>query len=361
MIDIKILEKLFGKKKSVVVTPIELQEWFESNTEETMLDIDNRIKSEFEELKVTLRELETTARELKNAQSDNSLVHTNKESYIWKLNNLISQIRLPQMTYDRIAEFSKMTKDRIESFKLSSERNLRAIESSVSMRYVLDGLRRLEETVTALGDIVDSEEVSRIKEIVLRIKDLNARIVDISAKKRQIESKKADIAQSQVRIETIRFKMQQMEDGKDFVEFRELLNRKRKAKESIMDLHRKLDDVLSDVQDVPVEYRKDSIKALLEGKTLNIDKKEKERIMKIKKEAQEQKGIVEELDVLRSPSLMNYKELEYQLDHLNSKLHSLSQEIARIEDEIKRQEPGQLIRDLQKDILDITGIEVHIQ
>ncbi len=409
MVKINFLRDLFKKPSMEVEIPvIELKDWLEEAGEEKLKPIDNKIKNHLKDIGTIsdrIREKLETLKEAKLLNENISprekhMVEGNRFSYIKKIKFFLDSLKLPKQEYEAMLSFAKGFEKDLEELGEKTSKGYYLLKNYYD-REVTDvaaDIKELEKNVIGIRSLVEGETVKSYRELFKLIRELNEQVISFEKADKQISEIENKVVETEEKKQKLQAKMEEVKQSRDFKEYNDLESKKKELKN-------KLDDIESGIkknfliiskplrkfkhettfEELVDSYQEDPLDALKKDKgfkiadilakmgkdkkldmtkkiTSTLDSMDKKYFEDQKKKADK---IVEKIsslnsDIEKNTVMMNFKELAYQLDHVEKKIKDLNQEL----DE-KRSEKANLNIEKKRSVLEkqmgeLTGHDVTI-
>ncbi|MBT4352634.1 hypothetical protein HOD20_08935 [archaeon] len=412
MVNIKFLEKLFNTKKEAQIPAIELQEWFENQSEDNLKKIDENIDSSFNEVENIKQNIITHLKELEKSELMNPdviqsrekhMMQGNREAYIRKMNNFLDSLTIPELTYDSALEFSQSLEEKLDTLSQNTQRSFYILKNFFDdvLSKITKELKELENTGKYIIKIVTEDEVKKILDTIDSIKDFNERLHNKEKIETKLDEMNVELVEKENKKEETKEKIEKLKSSESFIEYNNLIIKESNANKKINKIKTDILQVISPFEKSLRKFQRESVKeeiikaylnnpskALLQDKDIDIlnilknlkiwlnkeDIKSKEKIIKkidslnykifldlaenlvrSEKEAESIKNSVK-----ANPSDMNFKELAYQIEHFDSKIKTLKSEIKKSETELNSLKIKSKKEKLESEIFEFSGTELTI-
>jgi hypothetical protein len=412
VVNIKFLEKLFNTKKEAQIPAIELQEWFENQSEDNLKKIDENIDSSFNEVENIKQNIITHLKELEKSELMNPdviqsrekhMMQGNREAYIRKMNNFLDSLTIPELTYDSALEFSQSLEEKLDTLSQNTQRSFYILKNFFDdvLSKITKELKELENTGKYIIKIVTEDEVKKILDTIDSIKDFNERLHNKEKIETKLDEMNVELVEKENKKEETKEKIEKLKSSESFIEYNNLIIKESNANKKINKIKTDILQVISPFEKSLRKFQRESVKeeiikaylnnpskALLQDKDIDIlnilknlkiwlnkeDIKSKEKIIKkidslnykifldlaenlvrSEKEAESIKNSVK-----ANPSDMNFKELAYQIEHFDSKIKTLKSEIKKSETELNSLKIKSKKEKLESEIFEFSGTELTI-
>ena len=414
------LSKIFGQRESkqTELSIKQLPRWVDNKVEQRLKAINEELKTLFEKIedrrKKTFESLDKLAKaQLQNLQlitRAKQIMAGNRESYIKKVKLFLERIAVPEVIIidstkryieDYDEAIKELTKTSTKSYYVVSEffgneigvvaRNIKEIDEQV--KKIVQFVKENENEIVRINKL--KEIVSSIETSKQQISKLKQEIEDSNQEKQSVGR---ELKQTQTRIVAIK-------KSKAFAEYNELLKKKKEREEQLQGLEQNifsqfsvLERALKKYSKITLEerlvnnYLEDFLEALWQDRELKIlevlqkirdaiereelelkdKKKEKtlEQINKINKQdlsnfKDNHKMVLGEIKQMESLMKMNkanleIKELEYKLEHINTRLENMDKEEKLRREQLEKLDVEKITRETKEKIKDIFGVEIII-
>lgn len=416
MVKIKFFDILFGKSiKEERVPAIELKEWLEYYSAKKLKSINKGINDASLKFNTQLQTAKELLGELENSELMNKeitpreihLMQGNRESYIKKLNLFLDENNFPDKDFQVITEFCQNFHGHMDVLNSGTHRSYYILKNffDKEMVAIAQCLKTCEDLVLRAEEILESSEVGHINALNKKTYELNEAIIKSDALKKQLSDHQEKMREVSDKRTQVKDKMESMGTSSEYKDFNDNIQEKEhnlKNRAKIADelslifseirtaaisfqKSEGVSQILEDYLDRPVDaiikddnydilHKLSEIRAKIKDKTLEVNDKKKNKILaaidKVDREfllskRAELKNIDARLKEInttleKASVSMNFKELEYQLEHFNAKMENMEKEISALVKAEKSLEIEKQMDSLERQIFEITGVQVTI-
>ncbi|MBN1502210.1 hypothetical protein JW930_01590 [Candidatus Woesearchaeota archaeon] len=416
MVNISFLRRIFSVQPEETKIPaIELGEWLDSFSEDKLGAIKKRIKDNLDSLQESLLKVSQAVNSLSNSELTNEnlsprelhVVKGNKMSYVKKAEHFLSAVNIPKQDYGEIAFFCNWFENELEDFSKSTIKGYYILKNYFGddAYNVATNIKSVEERVISLKELVNSKEVKLLNQFFERIKEFNISIIRANKLTSELAECEKELKSLIERIESVNNKINVLKNSSDFELYNKLENEKVSIEKQLKDIKIDLSKKFLGMQralkkfehasgeNLVRKYLSDPINTLLEDTSLAIvdvlqrlkkevdkdkislkeknKKKVQESVEKLDKDyfdrisakikqLQEQKSLLN-TQIEKQTVMMNYKELQYQLEHLDRKNIDTQTEIQNINSELSEINLAFTKEKLERELLDFTNKHIIIE
>ncbi|MBT3465560.1 hypothetical protein HN451_11310, partial [archaeon] len=271
MVNIKFLEKLFNTKKEAQIPAIELQEWFENQSEDNLKKIDENIDSSFNEVENIKQNIITHLKELEKSELMNPdviqsrekhMMQGNREAYIRKMNNFLDSLTIPELTYDSALEFSQSLEEKLDTLSQNTQRSFYILKNFFDdvLSKITKELKELENTGKYIIKIVTEDEVKKILDTIDSIKDFNERLHNKEKIETKLDEMNVELVEKENKKEETKEKIEKLKSSESFIEYNNLIIKESNANKKINKIKTDILQVISPFEKSLRKFQRESVK-----------------------------------------------------------------------------------------------------
>jgi len=354
-----------SEKKEVKEVKLEqLGEWADSWSKKVVEDTNsklNRIRTRVDEQKKSVQEnlqklMDTELKNLSIPKRVKQIRESNRNTYVQKVNALLEQISLPE-ELNKIIEFCKSFDTLLADFSSSTMKNYQVLQQFFENEAsaISANIRNLDNLVKEVKKAVEDAGLERFSELKNKVVHVQKKISQKQEIKEKIKIMEEEFKKENERIGKTQKMLQELEQGKDYQGFKEMVNEKQKSEKEIEELKNQLLHSFSVINTALKKYErltlddklvraylKDFLAALLEDdqfKIVEVVDKMKASINQGGLELKDKKKvkILQELDKLNKTYfeefLSKYQELDKEFTELKSEIEK--KEVAKEVEQLK--------------------------
>ncbi len=396
-------KKLFSREpEDLTLKQIELEDWLQENSEDFLIESNKKIKRNFAEIDKIKLELLRKLSKLGEAklvnpdipEREKHIMYGNRLNYIQKTESFLENIELPELDYELINDFCT-----------DFERQLKQFNQSTSKGYfVLTNFfdKEMKEIVNILKD----KKTGQFKILSGKIRKLNELNVNKGKFAKKLIELENELENSEDRKIRLQQRVQSLKNSKDFNNFYKFEKQKQELNQEINDLNFKLNNAIKSMDKVLRKHmhsslKKDLISYYLESPLqalendskfeiikifdrlkleikkgyMEVKEKQKDKVLrqiekitkayllkirdkyaKLKDERTKINDKMEKLNIM-----MDYKELQYQAEHIHDRIIRLNEQITEKKDFILNLNITQKTKQLEKALSEFSGYNVKIK
>jgi predicted nucleic acid-binding Zn-ribbon protein len=415
VIKISFIKKIFNfKPKQEEIPAIELKEWLDSYSQDKFERINNKIRNYSEKFRDKISEVKDLLNNLRETELLNKnispreihVMRGNREAYINKVSNFINSIEIPEKEYNEILKFCKSFEEKLDELNKSSRRSYYILKNffNTEMLDIAQGIKNLEDIVIKSRETLMSKQVRLINALNNKIHDLNSCLIKKNSLEKEISQLETELERLHNKKDNLHEKVNNIKESNDFMDFKKLKNKKESLNHKINNLEKEINNLFFSInrllkkfhrktlnQELIQDYLENSSDALLEDKNIGIIKelnKMKELIEKDEIKLKNKDKFLEKLEKITEKFLkqkrkeilenkekinkinskiekititMDYKELEYQIDHFSEKIKKIEQEKKEKNKQLEELNIDSKIEKLETLIYEITNVKVNIK
>ena len=368
------LKKLFNKPKKITLTAIEIEDWISENMskfigseyqiiDETKSLLDKNKKELLEKLKT----LETA--ELVNpkiSEHEKQVMQGNKNNYILKTKQFVETIKIPQ-DYLKIDEFCNEFEETLTDYNEKTIKSYHVLKSFFrdEMLDLSSSLKKIEELHLSLFNTMKKQEIIALKTILIRVKELNNNIEQSNSLLKEIGELETEYKTEKEKKVTLDKKLEKIKQSPNYNNLKKYQAKKKYIDDEVSELRlnflkklkvfekplkkyihqtQKHTDYLQDPlfalekdyqfsilltldkikNDIDKYNLKDNQKNKLSTTIIdrNFLKEIRKKYIDLKKEKADVQKSEDNISVM-----MDFKEIEYQKEHNDSKIEKLKENI----------------------------------
>ncbi len=407
------LEKIFGKKtEHVEIDKIELKEWLDSK--KLLTEIDHEINKTLDGIKKLKSELNKKLEDLELAKLMNTdipkrekqIMQGNRENYIRKTQLFLDELKVPDQDYIQISEFCSEFEERLYEFNENTSKTYFILTHffDTEMKNIAGLLKRIENSIVNLVGLLKHEKVTQYKMLVSKINELNKSTIEHDKTSKKLDELEKEFEEAEKREVELNEKMDALKQSPDYNKCKKFDKRKTEIKDEVSSLNSKLNNKLKQFdkamkkymhtslkKNTIANYREHPLQALEKDSKLEIiniieklkqevkkgrielkqkikDKILKEDLTKVflgkitsehEKLKKERAKINQEEDKLTV--MMNYKELQYKIEHNTDKIKQLKEKISDKKNLVSHLNIKNQVNKLQELLSSTTDCEVVIK
>ncbi len=358
--------RIFGSKPEDI-DAIDLKEWIDKAGRRQLEQIRTRYSScagSIEEKKTRINLLIEKLRdeELQNMeipQREYHLMLGNRDAYIRKIEALVAGLAVPKLDVIEIEKFCEDSAHLLEETGKATSRSYFILKNffAGTVVEISSTIKGIEKDILALKDLTKDN----IFELYEEAHNLNKDVMESARLSEQRLGLEQENAGDQKKLESMKNKLQALSISQECREFKEIIEKKEHSKKKLSDLENDFLARFSPARDMlrrlfhdepnlvlAGEYVEDPIKALFsdpgsdiiplieKAKELQTKKKnpkiDREYLQKTRESMRKLQQTVSESNsgIEKSSISMNYKELEYQIEHMESRIRQGNSELQKV-------------------------------
>ncbi|MBN2368163.1 hypothetical protein JXC34_04015 [Candidatus Woesearchaeota archaeon] len=412
-------DRIFKREpKEVTIKAIELDEWLEAESADTLASIDREITdyiANFSELKKGLKQklqnLEVV--ELMNKEIPNRELHImqgNRLNYVKKGLGFLEKIEFPEdhTDYEIIQSFAQEFENQLKEFNEVTTKGYYVLKNffDKEMLQIASDIKNMENLAVKLITAATGRQVKSYNLLLSKIRELNESIVQSQKIENELNELQEEIESLASKQAELIEKKDQLKESHDYSSYQSYDKKKAEIDSKISDLNSRLNNEIK-VMDRPLrKYMHDSLdknliesylnnpldalvdddtynilkvlsnlKTQLEKNKLDIKDKQKSKVLKqissldkayldsilaslseFKKQKVEINRDMEKLTIL-----MDYKELQYQLDHVSDKIKKHEESLKEKKEILSDIHVDSQLKKLEQSLSEFTGHDVTIE
>jgi chromosome segregation ATPase len=408
-------KRFFAREpEEVQLSQIELKDWLDEISKNILTEENSEIKRIFSEIFTAKQELRDTLNELEKQELVNPntperekhIMQGNRQQYIRALINFLDETKLPELDYGEIDEFSKEFHSRLQTLNETTSKGYFVLRHffDKEMSKVASLLKKLEDNVVRLSSLLKKDRISQFRALTHKIRELNQSSIKSSTldeqtkelakeieatktRKASIEKQKAGLKESTEYLKYLKAEKEKKEIDKEIEDVKSrlinIIKPMDKALKKLMHESTKKQIISAYLEDTPGAFERDTqyrilaiiqtLKKTIEEGRIEVKNKQKfinsinsvdkEKLEAIRKELDELKSRKETARAIleRSSTLMDLKELDYQLEHLDNKLRKSTEELSEKKSVFSSLQFEQKARKLEKSLSEFSGKKIIIQ
>ena len=410
-------KKLFSREpEDLTLKQIELEDWLQENSEDFLTESNKKIKKSFAEIDKIKSELLRKLSKLGEAELVNPdiperekhIMRGNRANYIQKTESFLEDIELPELDYEIINNFCTDFERQLKNFNQSTSKGYFVLTNffDKEMKEIAMLIKHIEDSVIQLLNILKDKKTGQFKILSGKIRRLNELNVNKEKFAKNLIELENELENSEDRKIRLQQRVQSLKNSKDFNNFYKFEKQKQELNQEINDLNFKLNNSIKSLDKVLRKHmhsslKKDLISHYLESPLQALDKDSKFEILKIfeklkleikkghmeVKEKQKDK-ILRQIEKITKAYLskirnkyeklkdertkindkmeklnimMDYKELQYQAEHIHDKIIKLNDLITEKKDIILNLNISQKTKQLENALSDFSGNDIKIK
>lgn len=408
-------KKLFtAKPKEISLEQIELKDWLENNSGSALKEENSKIKESLNKIKEYKNELREKLHALEKAELMNKDIHErerhimvgNRHNYIAKSMAFLSGIMLPEFNYEKLKAFCENFTDRLEALNDDTGKGYFILKNFFEheMRDIANAIKKIEAEIIAIDGMLDSEKVSELSVLFLKIRELNESVVESEKLSVEINDLEKSLREYRIKKEVIASKLSSLKESDEYRSYFKIEKEKKDIDSAIFSLNSRLNNSIKQIdkllkkimhgspkEEFILRYLVTPIEALADDKKnellsilshasssipeLNLKEKDAEKIQKnlneitaeyfdsVRKEYETllaRKKAISEL-IERSSIIMDYKELEYQLEHIAAKIKKAEEEKLEKKDILSRLAPSKKAEKVQERLSAFSKMKITVR
>ena len=403
---------LFKKKsKKINIEKDKLEEWLSNASELILKDVNKELIKELSIIKKLRQELKQNLKKLEKGelinpdipQREKQVMNGNRNNYILKTKLFLDDLKLPELDYLEIKEFCAEFEEKLHEFNENTMKGYFILKNyfETEMVIIANLIKKHENSVVHLVESMKHKKVVLSKTITVKIRELNNNTKEYKSGNNVLNALKKELDQAKKWKNELAEELDKLKKSSDYSRYKKLQNQKTNLTKDISELNNKInlnvfEKGLKKYMHVSknkliLDYLEDPLKALLKDSEFeivsiiekmkkeiennNIELKEKQKNVILKKELtkdylnsiklnhdklkKELKETREKQD--RLTIMMNYKDLEYKIDHNSEKISRLKQEINEKKHLLSHLNIEQNLKQLEAKLSDFSGDEVTIK
>ena len=409
------LKRLFKKSsKKVTLNSIELKEWLENESESLLADTNKSFEKYIKQANANVSVIKKKLIILQNAELLNDkitnrekhIMEGNRTNYIKKAFQFLENFTIPNNEYESIEIFANSFEETLQEFNSATEKNYFVLKNfyDSEMREIAQELRKLEENHKHIWENIRKDTIRKYKSLFIKIRELNEHSLEEEKIQKEIKELEESLESSINRLSSYAEKIRKLKEGNEYREFVKFDNAKEKHEKELKEIkdalvldlvsiekilkkyaHEKKDKLIKGYLQNPYESFLDDrtlkilnglqkVKAFVEDSNLDIKENQKKKIIKALNKLDEkyfktihkkiininsEKAIAME-SLKKSTAMMDYKELEYQSEHLKERIEKLKDDIDTKKTFISHLGIAKKAKKLEEGISEFTGHRVSI-
>ncbi len=410
-------KRLFSRKpEDLTLKQIELEDWLEENSEDLLKEINHNIKKKFSEIEKTKTELMSKLSKLGKAEllnpdipeREKHIMHGNRLNYIQKTESFLETIKLPELDYDVINDFCIGFGAQLKEFNQHTSKGYFVLTNffDKEMKEIAFLIKNLETNIISIINILKDKRIKQFKLLSKKIRELNELNLNKEKLSKDLLRLEDELENAETRKARLQEKVQSLKDSKDFNDFYKFEKQRLDIEKEINELRFKFNNSIKAIDKVLRKYmhsslKKDFISHYLEQPLhalekdnkfeildilnrlkqemnkghIEIKEKQKHKILrqiqkitkdylvKIKTRFEELKNEKKKVNdkMERLNIIMDYKELQYQAEHIHNKILKLTEQITEKKDQIFNLNIIQKTKQLEKALSDFSGYNIRIK
>lgn len=369
------LRKLFNKPKQITLKAIELNDFLEENMSKYLGSEFHNIEEAVSQINKTKEEIVKKLEKLQTAElvNQNITEHEkqvmlgNKESYSNKTSQFIESITIPE-NYLKIDEFCNEFEETLTEYHEKTARAYHILRMFFrdEMLDISSSLKQIETYHLSLFKTMKKESVMALKTILIRVRELNENIEQSIKLNKDIENLELELKSEKEKQVNQNIKLEKIKQSPDYNKLKKYENRKKAIDDEIAQLklnflkklkvfEKPLKKYIHSTQK-HTEYLQDPLLALekdYQFSILNTLTKIKEDISNYNLKDKQETSVInsktnkdflkdirknyielkkEKSDIQKKEDMisvmMDFKEIEYQIEHNEAKLKKLNEDIS---------------------------------
>jgi hypothetical protein len=369
---------LFSREpEQFTLNQIELKEWLDNISQSSLKEDTSSLKKilvDAKDAKIHLKEkvdlLEKA--ELMNKNIPDREIHImqgNRTNYINKVYSFIEHTKLPEPIFDKIEIFCSEFQNQLNQLTEDTAKGYFVLKNffDSDMADIASSIKEFEACVKELKSVLNGDKVTAYRKLSAKIRELNEASIKKETMSEELKKLDDEIKATEAKKMTFETKLNNQKEGQEFQMHLKMETEKKDLEDSITKLRDRLNNIIKpldkeikkvshDTENKLLEgYLENTLNALIEDNELSvlnsieqikkdiqsneeIKEKQKEKLLgyaneltketlgQIRKEYFEtmnHKAMVEEI-LSRSSTVIDMKELEYQIEHVTEKLKRLN-------------------------------------
>lgn len=410
------LKKLFTRvPEEVIVKSIELEEWLESISTDVLDGINQEIRRRLNEIQGIKKEIKQKLVDLNNAkllnpdisEREKHVMRGNRENYIRRTGSFIDEIKLPEFNYDQLQLFCNNFETMLREFNTVTSKGYFVLTNffNKEMKEIVILIKKLENNTLKILNLLKSKEVKHYNFLHNKISEFNKSSVESKKLVKEIKELEVEIEDSEDKKSSFMEKKDSLKTSKDFNQFNKYENEKKNIDDKLSRLGFKLNNSLKSIdkvlrkfmhgslqEKIISEYLDDPVSALdrdinleilkvlnklkqaIKKGHLEVKDKQKHKILKnierinktlLESLREEFHNLVGEKQkynekLKKLTIMMDYKELQYQMEHIHDKIKRLSDELSEKKHILTNLNFEQKHKRLEKAFSEFTGDNIII-
>ncbi len=410
-------KKLFSREpEDLTLKQIELEDWLQENSEDFLIESNKKIKRNFAEIDKIKLELLRKLSKLGEAklvnpdipEREKHIMQGNRLNYIQKTESFLEHIELPELDYEFINDFCTDFERQLKQFNQSTSKGYFVLTNffDKEMKEIAMLIKHIEDRVIQLINILKDKKTGQFKILSGKIRKLNELNVNKGKFAKKLIELENELENSEDRKIRLQQRVQSLKNSKDFNNFYKFEKQKQELNQEINDLNFKLNNAIKSMDKVLRKHmhsslKKDLISYYLESPLQALENDSKFEIIKIfdRLKLEIKKGYIEVKEkqkdkVLRQIEkitkayllkirdkygklkdartkindkmeklniMMDYKELQYQAEHIHDRIIRLNEQITEKKDFILNLTITQKTKQLEKALSEFSGYNVKIK
>jgi flagellar motor protein MotB len=412
------LKNLFGTKEleKHSITLAEINLWLDSRTKQSILSLNEELKSAFSEIRETLNSLKHEVYCLENAQIKDpdkiqnrvkSVVLGHKTNYIRMLNHFINSIEIPdKQDYKSAIDFCYSANSSLDRLGVETIKTFYTVQHLFhsEVEEIAKTLKQFDRNLKEIKIRIEQRNLHLLADAKIKIQELRDEIRKKEELSKNIEECKISLAGYREQFADFTSRLNDLKKSKSYNDFQELSQEKEDidAKFALLESEiiqifaplehslKKLQKISLENEDIIAEYIENPLASLIFDKELkllgimeklksglgtiepNEKKREKlaEQAARISKELlgrllnehsslNERKNEIEK-QLSANPSLSSIKELEYKIAHVDDSAKKLKLKIEEAEKQFFTTETDKIKKELEDLLRKITNADVAV-
>lgn len=410
-------KKLFSREpEELTLKQIGLEDWLQENSEDFLTESNKKIKKSFAEIDKIKSELLRKLSKLGEAklvnpdipEREKHIMYGNRLNYIQKTESFLEDIELPELDYELINDFCAGFERQLKQFNQSTSKGYFVLTNffDKEMKEIAMLIKHIEDSVIHMLNILKDKKTGQFKILSGKIRKLNELNVNKGKFAKNLIELENELENSEDRKIRLQQRVQSLKNSKDFNNFYKFEKQKQELNQEINDLNFKLNNAIKSMDKVLRKHmhsslKKDLISYYLESPLQALEKDSKFEILEIfdRLKLEIKKGYIEVKEkqkdkVLRQIEkitkayllkirdkyetlkdertkinnkmeklniMMDYKELQYQAEHIHDKIIRLNEQITEKKDFILNLNITQKTKQLEKALSEFSGYNVKIK
>lgn len=410
-------KKLFSREpEDLTLKQIELEDWLQENSEDFLTESNKKIMKRFSEINKLKSELMNKLSKLEDAklvnpdipEREKHIMYGNRVNYIKKTDSFLENIELPEIDYELINDFCNDFETQLKEFNQHTSKGYFVLTNffDKEMKEIALHIKNLEDNVIKILTILKDKKTGQFKSLSVKVRQLNELNVSKENLAKNLIELENELENAEDRKTKLQEKVQSLKNSKDFNNFYKFEKQKQELEKEINELNFRLNNSIKSMDKVLRKYmhsslKKDLISYYLESPLQALEKdtnfeileifkrlkleikkgyievkeKQKDKILrqiekitkdylvkirdKFEKLKDEKKKINDKMEKLNI--MMDYKELQYQAEHIHDKIIRLNEQITEKKDFILNLNITQKTKQLEKALSEFSGYNVKIK
>jgi len=410
-------KKLFSREpEDITLKQIELEDWLQENSESFLKETNNKIQKKFGEIEKLKEELLHKLSKLAKAELVNPdiperekhIMHGNRINYIQKTESFIDDLELPDIDYEIINEFCTDFEKQLKNFNRITSKGYFVLTNffDKDMKEIASDIKTIEGNIIEILNALTDKKTGQFKVLSIKIRKLNELNVNKEKFSKELIEMENELEYSEERKVKLQDRVQSLKNSKEYNNFYKFEKQKQELNQEIHDLNFKLNnsiksldkilrkymhssikkDLISHYLESPIqalnqdskfeiiklfdrlkveikkghievkEKQKDKINRQIEKITKDYLSKIRNKYVKLKEEKTKVNNNMEKLNIM-----MDYKELQYQAEHIHDKIIRLNEQITEKKDLIMNLNISQKTKQLENALSEFSGHNITIK